>query len=210
MSPMHAGRPFRYAKVLLAGGAALCTGTFAWAHPGHFGHPALPGHGFADGWAHPFHGWDHVLAMLAVGLLAARAGGHAQWAFPATFLAALLAGGALAAGGVPGFGVEYAIAVSVIVFGGLLALVREPSWRWEAAIVALFALFHGHAHAAELSAATSFASVAGGFLAGTAVLLAGGIAAGLSFRRVGSARALRFGGGAIAVAGVTMLATFIR
>src|SRR6202035_4975153 len=58
-------------------------------------HPGLPGHthGFADGVLHPLTGLDHVLAMVAVGLLAAQLGGRALWAVPASFVAVMAAAG---------------------------------------------------------------------------------------------------------------------
>ena len=38
------------------------------------------------GFAHPLGGLDHVLAMVAVGLLAAQLGGRALWFVPAAFV----------------------------------------------------------------------------------------------------------------------------
>jgi urease accessory protein len=58
------------AAILVAPGAAL-------AHPGHGAELGL-----YAGLAHPWSGIDHVLAMTAVGLLAARLGGRALWAVP--------------------------------------------------------------------------------------------------------------------------------
>src|SRR3981189_2931528 len=48
-------------------------------------HPRLPGHShdLASGLMHPIGGLDHVLAMVAVGLLAAQLGGRALWLGPA-------------------------------------------------------------------------------------------------------------------------------
>lgn len=193
--------------ILLGMFAVVAYAGQAFGHPGHFVHPA---HGFADGWAHPFHGIDHILAMLAVGLLAARAGGGALWLLPAVFLAGCAAGGLLAAAGVPGAGVEYAIALSVIAFGVLLALARGPALRWEAGIVTLFALFHGHAHVAELSGpASSHAAIGAGFLLASAVLIALGIAGGRLASRLAPS-AVRLGGGAIAGAGAVLLAALLR
>ena len=56
--------------------------TTAFAHSG-----AGYAHGFADGFAHPLGGLDHILAMVTVGILAWRLGGRAIWLVPASFVA---------------------------------------------------------------------------------------------------------------------------
>ena len=56
----------------------LCLPALAQAHPGH------STSGFAAGLAHPLHGLDHILAMIAVGLWATQLGGRAL--FLATIL----------------------------------------------------------------------------------------------------------------------------
>src|SRR3954452_20189490 len=56
---------------------------------------------FASGFAHPWTGLDHMLAMVAVGLWAGINGGRALWAWPAAFFGVMLAGGALGMAGVP-------------------------------------------------------------------------------------------------------------
>ena len=67
---------------------AFLPGT-ALAHPGHDTGTVLAGA------AHPLGGADHILAMVALGLLAAQIGGRALWALPVTFVSAMLAGGLL-------------------------------------------------------------------------------------------------------------------
>ena len=68
-------------------------------------HPALAHTGsnhalsFASGFAHPWTGLDHMLAFLAVGLWAGLNGARALWAWPAAFVGAMLAGGALGIAG---------------------------------------------------------------------------------------------------------------
>ena len=47
--------------------------------------------GFLSGFAHPLLGWDHVIAMLAVGLWGAFLGAPALWLLPVVFLALGLA-----------------------------------------------------------------------------------------------------------------------
>src|SRR3712207_6167210 len=66
---------------------ALLLATPAFAHPG-----AGPHGGFAHGFAHPILGFDHVLAMVSVGLWAGLVGGRAVWAWPAAFVAVMAAG----------------------------------------------------------------------------------------------------------------------
>src|SRR5258707_6971680 len=55
--------------------------TIAFAHPGH------DGAGLVYGFLHPLGGVDHIIAMVAVGLLAARLGGRALWLATADFVA---------------------------------------------------------------------------------------------------------------------------
>jgi urease accessory protein len=60
--------------------------TFASAHTG-----AGTAFGFSDGFWHPLEGLDHLLAMFAVGLLAAQLGGNAVWLVPGMFIALMIA-----------------------------------------------------------------------------------------------------------------------
>ena len=60
-----------------------------WAAPA-LAHPGHDGASLAAGLAHPLTGLDHLLAMLAVGLLAARRGGRALALWPAAFVGAML------------------------------------------------------------------------------------------------------------------------
>ncbi|HEY2840102.1 MAG TPA: HupE/UreJ family protein, partial [Pirellulales bacterium] len=147
-------------------------------------HPGAPGHEFVDGLEHPIFGLDHLLAMVAVGLLAVRIGGRAVWAMPGAFLASMLAGGLAASAGLPLPGVEYVIMASVLVLGVLIAATRIAPLSVAAGLVALFAFFHGYAHAAELVSGGSLGAYAGGFLLTTALLNAVGVLAGLALSRL--------------------------
>ncbi len=68
----------------------------ALAHPGHDG-----AGGLVHGFFHPVTGIDHVLAMIAVGVLAAQYGGRALWLVPMSFLVAMAAAGAVGMAGIP-------------------------------------------------------------------------------------------------------------
>ena len=157
-----------FSILLLASGGAL-------AHPNH------AGDGFTAGLSHPLLGADHLLAMLAVGFWAARFGGLARWGIPAAFVTAMLAGALLGLGGFPWTGDDATIAASVLVLGLMIAFAMRLPAAAGAALIAGFALFHGHAHFTELPAGAAFAPFAAGMLIATALLhIAGiGLAAGL-------------------------------
>jgi urease accessory protein len=172
-------------------------------------HPAIgPAAGFAHGFAHPLGGVDHVLAMVAVGLLAASLGGRALWALPLAFISLMVAGGALGTAGVPLPFVELAIALSVVVIGGAVATQRQWPVVAAAALVGIFALFHGHAHGTELTATMSAGAFTAGFVLATGLLHLIGIALWFGIAHLGPRPARlcgQLGGGAIALAGIALL-----
>lgn len=176
----------------------------ALAHTGH-GDTS----GFVAGFVHPVGGLDHVLAMVAVGLFAAHLGGRALWAVPAAFVALMAAGGALGMNGVSVPYVETGIALSVVVFGLALASGLALPVGLAMGLVGFFAIFHGHAHGAEMPANASGATYAAGFLIATALLHGAGIALGMGAARLASQRAVRIGGAAMAAAGVGLLTGWI-
>jgi urease accessory protein len=148
--------------------------------------PALAhtGTGIGMGFAHPFLGLDHVLAMLAVGAWAMMLGGRAIWCIPTAFLAAMSAGGLLALLGVSLPFAEATIALSAAVLAGfVLGRVRMPVAAGMS-VVALFAIAHGYAHGAEMPATAEMWAYGLGFTAATALLHAlGALAAGAVLRR---------------------------
>jgi urease accessory protein len=113
----------------------------------------------------------------------------------------MIAGAALGFAGIGLPAAEAALAASVVVLGVLIAVdVKVPSWA-AAALVAAFALFHGHAHGAEMAPGTSALGYGAGFVAATALLHAAGIVLGRSI----SGRAARLGGAIIAALGVVLV-----
>src|SRR5437870_894868 len=107
--------------------------TAAFAHTG-----AGYMHGFADGFAHPLGGLDHILAMVTVGVLAWQLGGRAIWLLPASFVALMAIGGVLGLGGGSLPWVEVAIAASVIVFGTMVTLGTKAPLALAMGIVGAF------------------------------------------------------------------------
>jgi urease accessory protein len=167
-------------------------------------HPGLPGHthGFANGLAHPLTGLDHICAMIAVGLWAAQRGGRALWLVPLTFVLVMTAGAALGMAGVSLPFVETGIIASVLILGVLIAAAVRLPPAISAVIVGVFALFHGLAHGMEIPDNTSGLAYGAGFILATAGLHLLGIGLGLQAQRLGSARLIRWAGGAIAAGGV--------
>lgn len=141
----------------------------AFAHPGHEGASA-----FTAGLTHPIGGADHLLAMLAVGLLAGAAGGKARLVLPLSFLGAMAAGGFGGALGLALPAVEPMILASVVVFCALLALGLRLPLALMALMVAAFGLFHGNAHGLE-APASGFAAYAAAFTLSTAALHGAGL-----------------------------------
>lgn len=170
------------------------------------GHPGHAGHGFADGLAHPLLGTDHVLAMLAVGLWAAQLGARAFWCVPLAFVVCTLLGSALALGGIQLPMVESGILASVVVLGLLVAVAARVPTLVAALGVGLFAILHGHAHAAGLTAGTAPVAYLVAFALATAFLQGIGLALGTCLSRWASQQWVRYAGGAISMAGIGLIA----
>lgn len=165
-----------------------------------------PTAGFAHGLVHPFSGLDHLLAMTLVGMLGVQIGGRAIWALPLTFVGMMVVGGVLGMTGIAILFVEAGIALSVLVLGAAVAFAWKPPVAAAIGAAALFALFHGHAHGAEMPASASGLSYSLGFIAATAALHGLGVALGLGVRRLHhGGMALRMAGAASAMAGVALL-----
>lgn len=161
--------------------------------------------GFLSGLAHPVSGLDHVLAMVAVGLWGAVLGAPAIWVLPVAFPVVMAFGGLLGLLGVTVPGVEIGIAVSAIVLGAMvLAELRLPIWL-AAAIVACFAVFHGHAHGRELPEGASALLYSLGFVVATGLLHSAGIVLGAARRWDAGRQTLRLAGGGVALAGLFFL-----
>ena len=138
---------------------------------------------FLAGYVHPLLGFDHLLAMIAVGLLSVQMGGRAIWRVPAAFVLFLGIGGVVGLIGLPLPQVEGIIALSVFAIGLAIAV------RWHAAtlvgaiFVAIFAVFHGHAHATDVPALDDPVAYVAGFMSASATLHVIGVSLGLLSRR---------------------------
>ncbi|RWY64594.1 HupE/UreJ family protein [Rhizobium leguminosarum] len=183
--------------------AAAALPAVAYAHTG-VGQTS----GFMHGFSHPISGLDHILAMVMVGIFAFQLGGRAVWLVPATFVLVMAVGGGLGIAGVNLPFVEVGIALSVIVLGAIVALNVKAPTAVAMGIVGLFAIFHGHAHGAEMPEDAGGAAYAAGFMIATALLHAAGLGLGFLIARIGERQGpfvVRTAGGLAAVAGVGIL-----
>ncbi|YBV94076.1 HupE/UreJ family protein (plasmid) [Phyllobacteriaceae bacterium JZ32] len=157
-------------------GAALLV---SWVLPAHAHVGVGETSSFIAGFGHPFSGLDHMTVMIAVGLWAALKGGKAIWAWPGAFVGVMLVGGVLGMLHVPVPFVEPGILASVVTLGILVALAIDVPVSLGAAVIGLFALFHGHAHGTEVPENAAGIAYLAGFALATVLLHAVGIAAGL-------------------------------
>jgi urease accessory protein len=180
--------------------AALAAGAGpALAHTG-VGHAD----GFMAGISHPVGGLDHLLAMLSVGIwsaLSSQGRTWRVWIAPAAFVGAMLIGATAGYLALPLPMVETGIAVSVILLGLMILARVELPLALGAAVVALFAIYHGHAHGAEATGA--IVAYMAGFAIATATLHVAGIGLGLLMTKVRFAT--QAAGAAIAAAGAYIL-----
>ena len=159
--------------------------------------------GFGAGFRHPLSGPDHLLAMVAVGVLAAPLGRRGLW-IPAAFMSAMLVGGLSGIAGLHLPFVEQGIALSVLLLGLLLAFSHKLPLGALAGLAGLMGVLHGHAHGAELPENVGALAFFAGFTLATALLHAAGF--GLGFLSAGAGVWLRRGVGAgVTAAGAWLL-----
>ena len=181
-------------------GMVLATVVLAEAHSGQ----GLAG-GFVSGFLHPISGLAHVVAMVSVGLWGAFLGAPAIWLLPVVFPLVMAFGGVLGVAGVPLPGVEIGIALSAIVLGLMVASAAKPPIFVAAILVGIFAIFHGHAHGAELPKAANPLAYSLGFVLATGLLHLSGIAFGLLDRFSAGKLAIRVLGGIVSLIGLGFL-----
>lgn len=141
--------------------------TAAQAHPGHGG--------LISGFAHPLSGIDHMAAMVAVGLWAARLKGRARWALPSVFLMSIVLGALLPASSTVLGVAEQGIVISLLVLGGgLVAALRMPV-HVASVLMGLAGVCHGYAHGVEIPMGDSVNQFMAGMVVSTLTLHALGV-----------------------------------
>ncbi|MCH2476731.1 MAG: HupE/UreJ family protein [Gammaproteobacteria bacterium] len=169
---------------------------------------SLPYGPFLGGITHPVLGFDHLLAMVSVGMISAQIGGRAIWTVPSTFVLVMFFGGLLGLnmGGLNGY--EIGIALSVLFLGGSLAADKTLNSIFAMIAVGIFAIFHGYAHGEEIPTIARPVPYIAGFMTGTIMLhITGLILADISTHYKSGKIILRFAGAGIALAGLYFLIT---
>ncbi|MEM9952251.1 MAG: HupE/UreJ family protein [Chloroflexota bacterium] len=169
--------------------------------------------GVISGFLHPILGFEHLLAMVAVGLLSAQIGGRAIWTVPLAFVVTMVIGG------IAGFVLsaempflQQGIALSIVLLGGIMVLQQDKRSLPEIialVIVALFAVFHGYAHGAEVPLESSLiffvAYVFGFFIATVGLHVLGALIGYIAMRSDRGTMILRASGVIIAAIGIYFL-----
>ncbi|MEH6401752.1 MAG: HupE/UreJ family protein [Sneathiella sp.] len=172
----------------------------AFAHTGHTEASSL-----ISGLMHPVIGLDHILAMIAVGLLATQMRGKSRTVLPAIFIAMMIAGAALASSAIAIPFIEQGILGSVIILGAVIAGGYRLPASIAASLVGFFALFHGAAHFVEMPANATTMAYGTGFLVASLALIAGGSVLGLAapkFLGKVAPTTVRLAGAAVSFAGL--------
>lgn len=167
--------------------------------------PEGAGGGFMTGFLHPILGYDHLIAMVAVGLWGAFLGDRALWILPIVFPTIMAVGAAIGIMGLEIPLVEFVIALSGVVLGALIALRFRAPLAIAMVLVGIFAIFHGYAHGLEMPEQISAMTYGAGFVIGTGLLHLAGIGLGFATRLPRGELLVRGCGGVISVVGLTYL-----
>lgn len=168
--------------------------------------------GFLSGLGHPVLGLDHLVFVIAVGLLTAALG--RQLIMPIAFVVASMLGTGIHLLSIDLPLPELVISASVLVFGVLLALKERPQNSVVTVLALIAGLFHGFAYGEAIFGAEMgpLAAYLLGFAVIQLAIAAGAYQAGKQlFQQTpeSSGLGLRFAGFIICGVGGTFISTFI-
>lgn len=165
----------------------------------------IGGSGFSSGISHPFLGLDHLLAMIAVGIIGIQIGGKAKWLVPLSFVIFMTYGVILAISGIQIPSIGTGIALSLLVFGVTIAMSKKYPLIFAVACTGLFALFHGHTHGTEMTSVTSPILFISGMIISTTLLHLTGLFIGNYAKKTAiTSKLLRYSGALISLFGLLL------
>jgi urease accessory protein len=188
--------------ISLAVAALLLTAIGADAHTGFY---QVSG-GLLAGLEHPWTGFDHLLAMIAVGLWAVQLEGRAVWMVPLAFVGTMILGGLAGIYGLTLPLSEQMIVFSDLLLGVLILLAVRWSMSWSIGLVALLALFHGVAHGAEMPHSAIAGWYVAGFVLSTCSLHGLGMGLGTFVQKYLPPVMMRVAGGLVLAGGLLLTA----
>lgn len=156
--------------------------------------------GFSYGFMHPFSGWDHLLVMIAIGLLAVQL--NIYWQLPLTFILSMSLGGFLGIYQIPFSLLEPCLLGSVILFGFLLLIPKQLPLGIAFSLTALTGLLHGYAHGLEMPQTHAGLYYGLGFLLATSLLHTTGLFSARFFQKLAFPQFIRWTGIAIFLTGL--------
>lgn len=158
------------------------------------------------GFLHPLLGVEHLVTMVAVGAWVSQLDKQRRGVALVAFLMVMSVAALLGRVGLGLPAVEQGIVASMIVVGLLVAAAVKLPFGIGLGMLTGFALFHGHAHGADMPAQATAATYGFGFLLATAVLQLAGMAMGQTMANAKHAVTWRRTlGGLVAAMGVLFL-----
>lgn len=161
-------RSFRISTAALAGSALALMPIAVQAHPAHEAQASI-----MQGLLHPLTGWDHLVVLLSLGILASGLRTTARLACAAMLVLAIGGGAALGIAWPATPFVEPAILLTVLASLALLVLRQRIRSGVLMALTLSFALIHGIAHGQEAPAGDLAGYFSGFTLAGLMLFGAG-------------------------------------
>lgn len=133
--------------------------------------------GITSGFIHPIFGLDHLLAMLAVGIVSMQLDNQHVFRIPSVFVVMMVVGAILGLNEYSVPYVEIGISLSVVLLGLAIVFLHSHNYVWIVmAFVGYFGFLHGYAHGAEIPESHSPVYYGGGFVVSTVLIHVLGVA----------------------------------
>ncbi|MEE9355879.1 MAG: HupE/UreJ family protein [Methylococcaceae bacterium] len=140
-------------------------------------------HSLLSGLTHPITGLDHLLVLIGIGICSAKLASKSLFTLPILFLLAMASGALINFSAIKLPWVEPLILISVIAVGALASINYRWFFRIALASVSFFGIFHGYAHAAEMTNNTNLLLYFAGILLISLVICLISCAITLCFRK---------------------------
>ena len=163
----------KYAVILTV--AVLSILTSASFNAAAHGFTQIPDGGVLAGFFHVLGGFDHILALIAVGVWSSQHDVKIERWMPIVFALVMILGAIMASAGNALPAVDIGTAASLAILGIMLAAsltLRLPSAFF---LVSVFAMFHGFSHGTQLAEASNAFGVGVGLISATVLLQGTGI-----------------------------------